>query len=306
MSIAYTRVGWEDAPSTQTPIDASNLNHMDNGILALSDNYDQDIPDHEQRITDLENGFDALAPARMETILGDFATVETDPDGRASKTYNVGARFVFNDYLYKATTTINQYDIITDSVNCEKVTVDSEFAVAQANIATLQDQMTALAASMFKVLHLRDYVTLTGKDWVDQWSDYTGFSFVEDNETTGEYFNVFYKAFTIIFTFEQESGNAYFATTTITKTPETLVRYGDTEAPLFVDGLKRCSTGSHSQGYGWMTRTDGAYFYFGIYNTYATNKKTAYFNFIYHLDETFYSYQSVRVSLTAFYKDVNT
>ena len=44
MPVRYTRVGWQDAPSTDTPIDAANLNHMDNGILALSEELDTELP----------------------------------------------------------------------------------------------------------------------------------------------------------------------------------------------------------------------------------------------------------------------
>lgn len=34
--MAYTRVNWEDLPSTNTPINAENLNKMDEGIYELS------------------------------------------------------------------------------------------------------------------------------------------------------------------------------------------------------------------------------------------------------------------------------
>ena len=54
MSIRYTRVGWQDAPSTDTPINAANLNHMDNGILALSEEVDTELPLLDQRISELE------------------------------------------------------------------------------------------------------------------------------------------------------------------------------------------------------------------------------------------------------------
>ena len=33
--MSYTRVNWQDSPSTQTPISASNLNIMDKGIKDL-------------------------------------------------------------------------------------------------------------------------------------------------------------------------------------------------------------------------------------------------------------------------------
>lgn len=32
--MAYTKVNWQDLPSTQTPLNATNLNHMDDGIAA--------------------------------------------------------------------------------------------------------------------------------------------------------------------------------------------------------------------------------------------------------------------------------
>lgn len=45
----YTRVEWEDAPSTETPISAENLNHMDSGLIGAY----QDIAELEQRLTNL-------------------------------------------------------------------------------------------------------------------------------------------------------------------------------------------------------------------------------------------------------------
>lgn len=54
MSIKYTRVGWQDAPSTETPIDAANLNHMDNGILALSEAYDVEIQNVLKEVSELK------------------------------------------------------------------------------------------------------------------------------------------------------------------------------------------------------------------------------------------------------------
>lgn len=53
MPIKYTRVGWQDAPSMETPIDAANLNHMDNGILALSEAYDVEVPTIQEQFQDM-------------------------------------------------------------------------------------------------------------------------------------------------------------------------------------------------------------------------------------------------------------
>ena len=54
MPVRYTRVGWQDAPSTDTPIDAANLNHMDNGILALSQEVDTELDSLREDFTSFE------------------------------------------------------------------------------------------------------------------------------------------------------------------------------------------------------------------------------------------------------------
>lgn len=35
--MSYIKINWEDYPSVKTPINADNLNHMDNGISQLSE-----------------------------------------------------------------------------------------------------------------------------------------------------------------------------------------------------------------------------------------------------------------------------
>lgn len=304
MSIAYTRVGWEDAPSTNTPIDASNLNHMDNGILALSDNYDQDIPDHEQRITDLENGFDALAPARMERILGDFATVETDSDGRASKTYNVGARFVFNDYLYKATTTINQYDIITDGVNCEKVTVDSEFAA----VAVLQDQVARLIANTIKYIHLNDYFTLQPKNYSEEYGDYSILLFKKTQTSqyipvTGEYYDEFAKAFLVIVVFAQNDSNTLSTRVRsgfyeFTKIPYQTIQYGEMESYPIKVPMQHLSISDSAN--------DGVYMTYIAQKNVSDNEWSNYFSMVYYYSGNKSYVNPVKVSFTILYRDSET
>lgn len=49
--MAYTPVSWEDYPSVNTPVSASNLNHMDTQIKANAD----DIEDIKGDITTLNN-----------------------------------------------------------------------------------------------------------------------------------------------------------------------------------------------------------------------------------------------------------
>ena len=40
MAINYTKVNWQDKPDTSTPINATNLGKMDNGIKAACDAAD--------------------------------------------------------------------------------------------------------------------------------------------------------------------------------------------------------------------------------------------------------------------------
>lgn len=54
MSSTYTKINWQDYPSKQTPINAENLNHMDDQI---KDNAD-DIKDIKDDITEIQ-GVDA-------------------------------------------------------------------------------------------------------------------------------------------------------------------------------------------------------------------------------------------------------
>lgn len=38
--MAYTKINWQDSPSTATPLTAANLNHMDDGIYNISSTLD--------------------------------------------------------------------------------------------------------------------------------------------------------------------------------------------------------------------------------------------------------------------------
>lgn len=46
----YQKVNWEDAPSTATPLNAENLDNMDNGLAALY----QDVADLEEAVENIE------------------------------------------------------------------------------------------------------------------------------------------------------------------------------------------------------------------------------------------------------------
>ena len=83
MSVRYTRVGWQDAPSTDTPIDAANLNHMDNGILALSEEVDTELPLLQEQINDISTDIDTHIDEKIPPEVSSWLTEHVDPVGSA-------------------------------------------------------------------------------------------------------------------------------------------------------------------------------------------------------------------------------
>ena len=65
--MAYTPISWEDYPSVNTPVSASNLNHMDTQIKANAD----DIEDIKDDITTLNNNLATIFPSNNYRIESD-------------------------------------------------------------------------------------------------------------------------------------------------------------------------------------------------------------------------------------------
>ena len=83
MPIRYTRVGWQDAPSTETPIDAANLNHMDNGILALSEEVDTELPLLRDQINDVSADIETQIDEKIPPEVSSWLTEHVTPAGSA-------------------------------------------------------------------------------------------------------------------------------------------------------------------------------------------------------------------------------
>ena len=66
--MAYTKINWENAPSKKTPINDTNLNHMDNGIA----NNDAEITELKNKISTLEGKV-----SDIETAIADVPHWET-------------------------------------------------------------------------------------------------------------------------------------------------------------------------------------------------------------------------------------
>ena len=87
--MAYTKINWEDSPSTNTPINASNLNKMDTQI---KDNAD-DIEELESNISKLNlvdfESFDNTKITTSYGVIGNETNIQvaTNEDGTVGKIY---------------------------------------------------------------------------------------------------------------------------------------------------------------------------------------------------------------------------
>ena len=65
MDHSYTKTIWEDAPSTETPLSAENLNHLENGLAALY----ADVLALETRVDGMTTGGSHVGMVIMSTTL---------------------------------------------------------------------------------------------------------------------------------------------------------------------------------------------------------------------------------------------
>ena len=63
--MAYKKVGWKDYPDTTTPVNATNLNQMDEGIAAV----DQELTTQKENATDMQDMIDQLNTGLSELNL---------------------------------------------------------------------------------------------------------------------------------------------------------------------------------------------------------------------------------------------
>jgi hypothetical protein len=63
--MAYKKVGWKDYPDTTTPVNATNLNQMDEGIAAV----DQELTTQKENATDMQDTIDQLNTGLSELNL---------------------------------------------------------------------------------------------------------------------------------------------------------------------------------------------------------------------------------------------
>ena len=95
-NMAYEKVGWKDYPDKTTPINAQNLNHMDDQIAANAEKNDT----QDQAIQKNENDISALN-LKMGNKLGYKQIVAIKPNSSNEITfpYNSAGLIIFNGAL---------------------------------------------------------------------------------------------------------------------------------------------------------------------------------------------------------------
>lgn len=87
-NLVYEKINWEDAPSRATPINAANLNWMDNGIAALFDalnTVETNVDTINDTITTLRDSVTALQSslAALTERVTTLENKDTTPDTEA-------------------------------------------------------------------------------------------------------------------------------------------------------------------------------------------------------------------------------
>lgn len=136
--MAYTKQTWADLPSKTTPINASRLGHIEDGIFNAAATADTAASNASSAISGLAdkvdkvegkglstNDYDNTAKGIVDTVTTNLATkvnksdVARVEDGTSpSATINEGKQFYHNGILYTATQDIATTDTITPNTNC--------------------------------------------------------------------------------------------------------------------------------------------------------------------------------------------
>ena len=115
--MAYKKVGWKDYPDTTTPVNATNLNQMDEGIAAV----DQELTTQKENATDMQDTIDQLNTGlselniKMESTLT-YSTTEVNTQKKWINGKDI-YRKVYNIARLQANTATN----IDSSINTSTV-----------------------------------------------------------------------------------------------------------------------------------------------------------------------------------------
>lgn len=109
--LQYTRVGWQNAPNTSTPLSAANLNNMENGIVAATnainslqrdaESMDNDLDSLGNRVGILENTL-VVHPSHVGMVI---MTTMLDTMEKVIAVYGGVTWIQHSGYLLRADTT---------------------------------------------------------------------------------------------------------------------------------------------------------------------------------------------------------
>lgn len=142
---SYIKYLWKNAPGHKTtPLNADNLNHMENGIA-----------DAHTDIAAVAAAVDGKADKT------DIAPVESS--STASQSYAIGDQFYYNGLLYKATAVINSGGTITPNGNCtlSKTLVEQIASGAdKGSVSVTADGTKTIAQLLVQLAGLVDFSKL--------------------------------------------------------------------------------------------------------------------------------------------------
>lgn len=114
----YTKVNWEDYPSTATPLNATNLDKMDSGIKNLDDVYESlKKPANNGKLVYVHEGaLDTLEPSNLDLHVGSPTVVSSlDEMTDTSKIYVYdGDWYAYNGSEWVDKGQFNEPEIVTD------------------------------------------------------------------------------------------------------------------------------------------------------------------------------------------------
>ena len=145
--MAYKKVGWKDYPDTTTPVNATNLNQMDEGIAAV----DQELTTQKETATDMQDTIDQLNTGlselnlKMGNKLGykQIVTIKPNSSNKITFPYNSAGLIIFNGALASL---FSMYQYCAFSNGLVGATITQQGAsieyTTSANVMTIKNKST--------------------------------------------------------------------------------------------------------------------------------------------------------------------
>ena len=157
--MAYEKVGWKDYPDKTTPINAQNLNHMDDQIAAnaeKNDTQDQAIQKNENDISALNLKMDGKLSYKQIAIAKPKSTI------KITVPYNSAGFIVFNGAISQLFS-VWQYCAYSNGLAGKSI-VEQGTSVSynsSGNVLTISNNSSGNSLSLECLLFYGDFPSLT-------------------------------------------------------------------------------------------------------------------------------------------------